>query len=130
MIHTQTFSTSHSPLVLQVSRLLILGGASVTWCAEVVGRAPILGVHAHLGHMEMVAVLLEMGAPVDGTNDSGMTPLCLAAAAGHSDLASLLCKKGAKVSMGTQLCAKRERHKCGLEDMNAVLIMAESNIIQ
>ncbi|XP_029935887.1 protein TANC1-like [Myripristis murdjan] len=82
---------------IKVSRLLILGGASVTWCAEVVGHAPILGVHAHLGHMEMVAVLLEMGAPVDGTNDSGMTPLCLATAAGHSDLVSLLCKKGAKV---------------------------------
>uniref|UniRef100_UPI003AAA430D protein TANC1-like n=1 Tax=Centroberyx gerrardi TaxID=166262 RepID=UPI003AAA430D len=82
---------------IKVSRLLMLGGASVTWCTEVLGHAPILGVHAHLGHLEMVAVLLEMGAPVDGTTDSGMTPLCLAAAAGHPDLVSLLCKKGAKV---------------------------------
>uniref|UniRef100_A0A672Y919 Tetratricopeptide repeat, ankyrin repeat and coiled-coil containing 1a n=1 Tax=Sphaeramia orbicularis TaxID=375764 RepID=A0A672Y919_9TELE len=82
---------------IKVSRLLMLGGASVTWCTEVVGRAPILAVHAHLGHVEMVALLLEMGAPVDGTTDSGMTPLCLAAAAGHTDIVSLLCKKGAKV---------------------------------
>lgn len=82
-----------------MSRLLILGGASVTWCTEVIGHAPILAVHAHLGHVEMVALLLEMGAPVDGTTDSGMTPLCLAAAAGHTDIVSLLCKKGSKVSV-------------------------------
>ncbi|XP_067442060.1 protein TANC1-like [Thunnus thynnus] len=81
----------------KVSRLLMLGGANVTWCTEVVGHAPILAVHAHLGHVEMVALLLEMGAPVDGTTDSSMTPLCLAAAAGHADIVSLLCKKGAKV---------------------------------
>lgn len=77
----------------------MLGGANVTWCTEVVGHAPILAVHAHLGHVEMVALLLEMGAPVDGTTDSSMTPLCLAAAAGHADIVSLLCKKGAKVSI-------------------------------
>ncbi|KAK9542956.1 hypothetical protein VZT92_000774 [Zoarces viviparus] len=82
---------------IKVSRLLMLGGASVTWCTEVVGHAPILAVHAHLGHVEMVALLLEMGSPVDRTTDSGMTPLCLAAAAGHVDIVSLLCKKGAKV---------------------------------
>lgn len=77
----------------------MLGGASVTWCTEVVGHAPILAVHAHLGHVEMVALLLEMGAPVEGTTDSGMTPLCLAAAAGHTDMVTLFCKKGAKVSV-------------------------------
>lgn len=84
--------------VVQVSRLLMLGGASTAWCTEVIGHAPILSVHAHLGHVEMVALLLEMGAPVEGTTDSGMAPLCLAAAAGHADIVSLLCKKGAKVS--------------------------------
>ncbi|MED6276614.1 hypothetical protein CHARACLAT_004780, partial [Characodon lateralis] len=82
---------------IKVSRLLMLGGACVTWCTEVIGHAPILAVHAHLGHVEMVALLLEMGAPIDGTTGSGMTPLCLAAAAGHADIVSLLCKKGAKV---------------------------------
>ncbi|XP_047218740.1 protein TANC1-like isoform X2 [Girardinichthys multiradiatus] len=82
---------------IKVSRLLMLGGACVTWCTEVIGHAPILAVHTHLGHVEMVALLLEMGAPIDGTTGSGMTPLCLAAAAGHADIVSLLCKKGAKV---------------------------------
>lgn len=81
----------------------MLGGASTSWCTEVIGHAPILAVHAHLGHVEMVCLLLEMGAPLEGTTDSGMTPLCLAAAAGHTDIVSLLCKKGAKVSV---LCAK------------------------
>ncbi|XP_054627851.1 protein TANC1-like isoform X2 [Dunckerocampus dactyliophorus] len=82
---------------IKVSRLLMLGGANVSWCTEVVGHAPILAIHAQLGHAEMVALLMEMGAAVDGTTDSGMAPLCLAAAAGHTDVVSLLCKKGAKV---------------------------------
>ncbi|KAJ8003551.1 hypothetical protein DPEC_G00149520 [Dallia pectoralis] len=82
---------------VKVSRLLILGGASVSGRSEVLGRAPVLGVHAHLGHTEMVSLLLELGAPVDCPSDSGMTPLCLAAAAGHNGLVGLLCKKGAKV---------------------------------
>lgn len=81
----------------------MLGGASVTWCTEVVGHAPILAVHAHLGHVEMVALLLEMGAPADGTTDSGMAPLCLAAAAGHEDIVSLLCKKEVKVRAGVKV---------------------------
>lgn len=76
----------------------MLGGASTSGCTEVLGHAPILAVHAHLGHLEMVGLLLEMGAPVEGTSDSGVTPLCLAAAAGHADIVSLLCKKEAKVS--------------------------------
>ncbi|XP_062303331.1 protein TANC1-like isoform X2 [Osmerus eperlanus] len=83
---------------VKVSRLLIMGGASVTWRTEVIGRAPVLGVHAHLGHTEEAGLLLEMGAAVDAASDTGMTPLCLAAAAGHPGLVSLLCRKGAKVS--------------------------------
>lgn len=82
----------------------MLGGASTSWCTEVIGHAPILAVHAHLGHVEMVGLLLEMGAPVEGTTDSGMAPLSLAAAAGHADIVSLLSKKGAKVSF---MCAKK-----------------------
>uniref|UniRef100_A0A8C5H5I1 Protein TANC1-like n=1 Tax=Gouania willdenowi TaxID=441366 RepID=A0A8C5H5I1_GOUWI len=84
---------------IKVSRLLMLGGASATWCTEVIGHAPILCVHAHLGHVEMVALLLEMGALIDGVTDSGVTPLGLASAAGHSDIVNLLCKKGAKVGL-------------------------------
>lgn len=103
----------------------MVGGASVTWCTEVVGHAPILAVHAHLGHMEMVALLLEMGAPLDGTTDSGMTPLCLAVAAGHVDIVSLLCKKGAKVSV-TSVQSGRETN-LGLEGVTRITTTDKSD---
>lgn len=65
---------------------------------EVLNSAPVLCVQSHLGHLEMVAVLLEFGAPVEGVSENGMTPLCFAAAAGHLGVVKLLCKKGSKVS--------------------------------
>lgn len=95
----------------------MLGGASVTWCTEVVGHAPILSVHSHLGHVEMVALLLEMGAPLEGTTDSGMTPLCLAAAAGHADIVILLCKKGVEVSV-ISVQIGRETNLTGCDKFN------------
>ncbi|XP_072539774.1 protein TANC1 isoform X3 [Salminus brasiliensis] len=82
---------------VKVSRLLILGGASVCYRTEVLNSAPVLCVQSHLGHLEMVALLLEFGAPMDGVSESGMTPLCHAAAAGHLEVVTLLCRKGAKV---------------------------------
>ncbi len=39
---------------LQVSRLLILGGANVNYRTEVLNNAPVLCVHAHLGYSDMV----------------------------------------------------------------------------
>ncbi|XP_063789752.1 protein TANC1 isoform X2 [Pseudophryne corroboree] len=82
---------------VKVSRLLILAGANVNYRTEVLNNAPIQCVQAHLGHEEMVSLLLEFGACVDGASESGMTPLCYAAASGHLNIVSLLCKKGAKV---------------------------------
>ncbi|XP_051569179.1 protein TANC1-like isoform X1 [Myxocyprinus asiaticus] len=82
---------------VKVSRLLILGGASVCHRTEVLNSAPVLCVQSHLGHLEMAALLLECGAPVDGQSENGMTSLCYASAAGHLPLVTLLCRKGAKV---------------------------------
>ncbi|GAA6069555.1 protein TANC1 isoform X1, partial [Tachysurus ichikawai] len=82
---------------VKVSRLLILGGASVCYRTEVLNSAPVLCVQSHLGHLEMVALLLEFGAPLDGVSEAGMTPLCYAAAAGHLGVVNLFCRKGAKV---------------------------------
>uniref|UniRef100_A0A672KMH0 Tetratricopeptide repeat, ankyrin repeat and coiled-coil containing 1b n=1 Tax=Sinocyclocheilus grahami TaxID=75366 RepID=A0A672KMH0_SINGR len=82
---------------VKVSRLLILGGASVCYRTEVLNSAPVLCVQSHLGHLEMAALLLECGAPVNGQSENGMTSLCYASAAGHLPLVTLLCKKGAKV---------------------------------
>lgn len=53
------------PLVtVQVSRLLIMGGADVDYCTDVLGNAPLLCAHAHLGHSDVVALLLDHGAQV------------------------------------------------------------------
>ncbi|XP_066542268.1 protein TANC1 isoform X2 [Hoplias malabaricus] len=82
---------------VKVSRLLMLGGANVNYRTEVLNNAPVLCVQAHLGHHEIVALLLEFGANVDIASESGMSPLTYAAAAGHLGLVSLLCKRGAKV---------------------------------
>ncbi|XP_065096260.1 protein TANC1 isoform X3 [Paramisgurnus dabryanus] len=82
---------------VKVSRLLILGGASVSYRTEVLNSSPILCVQSHLGHLEMAALLLECGAPVDGQSENGMTSLCYASASGHQPLVTLLCRKGAKV---------------------------------
>ncbi|XP_007940042.1 protein TANC1 [Orycteropus afer afer] len=82
---------------VKVSRLLILGGANVNYRTEVLNNAPILCVQSHLGHEEVVTLLLEFGASLDGMSENGMTALCYAAAAGHMKLVCLLAKKGARV---------------------------------
>ncbi|XP_060246202.1 protein TANC1 isoform X4 [Meriones unguiculatus] len=82
---------------VKVSRLLILGGANVNYRTEVLNNAPILCVQSHLGHEEVVTLLLEFGACLDGTSENGMSALCYAAAAGHMKLVCLLTKKGARV---------------------------------
>lgn len=82
---------------VKVSRLLILGGANVNYRTEVLNNAPILCVQSHLGHEEVVTLLLEFGACLDGISENGMTALCYAAAAGHMKLVCLLVKKGATV---------------------------------
>ncbi|XP_052421505.1 protein TANC1 isoform X1 [Carassius gibelio] len=82
---------------VKVSRLLMLGGANVNYRTEVLNNAPVLCVQAHLGHQEMVSLLLEFGADVDVVSENGMSSLCYSAAAGHLGLVSLLCKRGATV---------------------------------
>ncbi|XP_061564273.1 protein TANC2 isoform X7 [Cololabis saira] len=82
---------------IKVSRLLMLGGANVNYRTEVLNNAPILCVHAHLGYMDMVALLLEFGASVDSQSESGLTPLSYAAAGGHMSIITALCRRRAKV---------------------------------
>ncbi|XP_072312048.1 protein TANC2 isoform X4 [Eucyclogobius newberryi] len=82
---------------IKVSRLLMLGGANVNYRTEVLNNAPVLCVHAHLGYMEMVGLLLEYGASVDAPSESGLTPLSYAAAGGHMAIVTALCRKRAKV---------------------------------
>ncbi|NXY87716.1 TANC1 protein, partial [Alcedo cyanopectus] len=81
---------------VKVSRLLILAGANVNYRTEVLNNAPVLCVQSHLGHEEVVTLLLEFGAAIDGSSENGMTALSYAAAAGHMSIVSLLCRRGAK----------------------------------
>ncbi|NXS51449.1 TANC1 protein, partial [Brachypteracias leptosomus] len=81
---------------VKVSRLLILAGANVNYRTEVLNNAPVLCVQSHLGHEEVVTLLLEFGAAIDGTSENGMTALSYAAAAGHLNIVSLLVRRGAK----------------------------------
>uniref|UniRef100_A0A667WPF1 Tetratricopeptide repeat, ankyrin repeat and coiled-coil containing 2a n=1 Tax=Myripristis murdjan TaxID=586833 RepID=A0A667WPF1_9TELE len=82
---------------IKVSRLLIMGGAHVDYRSDVLNGAPLLCVHAHLGHSDAVALLLDHGAQVDAQSQDGMSALGLAAAAGHLDIVGLLSQQGAKV---------------------------------
>ncbi|KAJ8264605.1 hypothetical protein GJAV_G00151200 [Gymnothorax javanicus] len=82
---------------IKVSRLLMMGGANVNYRTEVLNNAPVLCVHAHLGYMDTVSLLLEFGASVDAASESGLTPLGYAAAAGHLSIVTTLCHKRAKV---------------------------------
>ncbi|NWY71914.1 TANC1 protein, partial [Erithacus rubecula] len=84
---------------VKVSRLLILAGANVNYRTEVLNNAPVLCVQSHLGHEEMVTLLLDFGAAIDGAAENGMTALSYAAAAGHMNIVSLLCRKGAKADL-------------------------------
>uniref|UniRef100_A0A8B9HWH7 Tetratricopeptide repeat, ankyrin repeat and coiled-coil containing 2 n=1 Tax=Astyanax mexicanus TaxID=7994 RepID=A0A8B9HWH7_ASTMX len=100
---TESLSTALSSLRnlytpnIKVSRLLMMGGANVNYRTEVLNNAPVLCVHAHLGYMDMLNLLLEFGASVDSLSESGMTPLAYAAAAGHLSIVTMLCKKRAKL---------------------------------
>uniref|UniRef100_A0A3P8TYL1 Tetratricopeptide repeat, ankyrin repeat and coiled-coil containing 2 n=1 Tax=Amphiprion percula TaxID=161767 RepID=A0A3P8TYL1_AMPPE len=75
---------------IKVSRLLITGGADVDYRSDVLNSAPLLCVHAHLGHTDAVALLLDHGAQVDAQSQDGLTALGFAAAAGHLDIVTML----------------------------------------
>ncbi|XP_075998925.1 protein TANC2 isoform X2 [Genypterus blacodes] len=81
---------------IKVSRLLILGGANVDYCSDVLNNAPLLCVHAHLGHSDAVALLLDHGAQVDAQSHDGITAMGFAAAAGHLEVVNMLSQHRAK----------------------------------
>lgn len=101
----------------------MMGGADADCRTDVLGNAPLLCVHAHLGHGDVVALLLDHGAQVrihvSGTcavatlrfrymlvspfqvnaqSHDGLTALGFAAAAGHLNIVTMLCQHKAKVA--------------------------------
>ena len=84
--------------LLKVSRVLLLAGADPNYLTTSLDGSPLLGVFAHLGHREMVLLLLDYCADVNGANQQGRTALALAAIAGHHDVVQLLVQAGAQVN--------------------------------
>ncbi|XP_068615562.1 protein TANC2-like [Brachionichthys hirsutus] len=82
---------------IKVTRLLIMGGADVNYCSNVLSNAPLLCVHAHLGHSDVVSLLLDHGAQVDAQSRDGWTAMAFAAAAGHLDIVAVLSQHRAQV---------------------------------
>ncbi len=68
---------------VDVSRLLLVAGASPDHVCGFLRQAPLLALFAEQGHEEMVALLLEFGADVTKGNLDGVTPLMFAAMKGH-----------------------------------------------
>lgn len=89
----------------------MMGGANVNYRTEVLNNAPVLCVHAHLGYMDMVNLLLEFGANVDSASESGMTALSYAATAGHLSIVTALCKRRAKARLHTHTHTHSLSHK-------------------
>jgi ankyrin repeat protein len=53
------------------------------------------------GSKEIVQMLLEKGAPLDGRDDQGFTPLLAAASQRHFELMKMLLELGANPSLST-----------------------------
>jgi len=86
----------YSPII-KVSRLLLLAGADPNHVTDEREQCPILGLHCHHGHVDMVSLLLEYGADPNLTNDRGETPLLLAVSSGHLDIVTLLIRCEANI---------------------------------
>uniref|UniRef100_A0A3B4ASM2 TANC1/2-like winged helix domain-containing protein n=1 Tax=Periophthalmus magnuspinnatus TaxID=409849 RepID=A0A3B4ASM2_9GOBI len=108
----------------QVSRLLVLAGADVDCRSDVLNNAPLLCVHAHLGHKDAVALLLDHGAQVDAHSNDGLTALCFAAAAGHLEIVTMLIQHRAEVGHvdGSGRCALVLAAQRGRQDVLRFLL--------
>ena len=84
--------------LLKVSRVLLLAGANPNYVTTSLDSSPILGVYAHLGNREMVLLLLDYCADVNGANKQGRTALAMAAMAGHEDIVQVLAQAGAQIN--------------------------------
>ena len=83
---------------INVSRLLLLSGASPDVITNFLQSAPIICVFAQRGYTEMISLLLEFGADINSVNSEGYSPLIFAAKEGRLECVRTLVEKGAKVN--------------------------------
>lgn len=82
----------------RVSRLLLEAGASAKYTTGHLHNAPLLSLFTDRNHEEMVSLLVEFGADVNGTNTEGVTPLMFAAIRGNLDISRSLLEAGAVIN--------------------------------
>lgn len=84
---------------VKVSRLLLLAGASPDYLSDYFNEAPLVGVFANQGYIDMISLLLEFGADVNAVNASGVTPIMFAARQGHLEIVRLLIQHGGIINL-------------------------------
>ncbi len=91
---------------VKVSRLLLLAGASPDYLSDYFNEAPLVGVFANQGYIDMISLLLEFGADVNAVNASGVAPLMFAARQGHLEIVRLLIQHGGIINLVSVLNSK------------------------
>ena len=84
---------------VKVSRLLLLAGASPDYLSDYFNEAPLVGVFANQGYIDMISLLLEFGADVNAVNASGVTPIMFASRQGHLEIVRLLIQHGGIINL-------------------------------
>jgi ankyrin repeat protein len=108
--------------LIRVERLLLDGVDPQA--ADERGMTPLHWA-AKNGHREVVAVLLDHGAPMDQIRQDGGTPLFLAAQEGRRDIVALFLEKGAEVNQPARVSSVTLLHLGayrGDQDMVALLL--------
>lgn len=83
---------------MDVAKLLVQKGASLTATEEVHGDTPVHSAAIAEGESEILKWLLDSGANIEARNKEGETPLYLAAACGSYGQAQILISKGANMN--------------------------------
>jgi len=89
---------------------------------------------AHVGNLPAIVKLLEMGFPINSVDDSGHSPLMLAAREGHADACKILLQRGAHCGIINQrgeaaISLARKSTKCKAAEGVIFDYLAHSHVL-